>query len=101
MNNNKGFDKTLIFIITLLFLIGEVLIASAIHVNDGASPKRLFIQFASFVLGLIFVGAMNIINYDDFKKYYKHIYAVAICPALGVCAGTWCSAWRSKRMDRP
>ncbi|RKW32595.1 MAG: rod shape-determining protein RodA [Lachnospiraceae bacterium] len=94
MNNNKGFDKTLIFIITLLFLIGEVLIASAIHVNDGASPKRLFIQFASFVLGLIFVGAMNIINYDDFKKYYKHIYAVAIfalllvyVPGLGVVRG--------------
>ena len=74
MNNYKGFDKTLIFIITLLFLIGEVLIASAIHVNDGASPKRLFIQFASFILGLIFVGAMNIINYDYFNKYSKHIY---------------------------
>ena len=40
MNNNKGFDKTLIFIITVLFLIGEVLIASAIHVNDGASQLR-------------------------------------------------------------
>ena len=94
MNNYKGFDKTLIFIITLLFLIGEVLIASAIHVNDGASPKRLFIQFASFILGLIFVGAMNIINYDDFKKYSKHIYALAIfalllvyIPGLGVIRG--------------
>ena len=40
MNNYKGFDKTLIFIITLLFLIGEVLIA--LFSNDWENLISLF-----------------------------------------------------------
>lgn len=82
MNSNKGFDKGLIAIVTILFLIGELLIASAIHVPDGASPKRLFIQFGAFVLGLIMIGLIRLVNYDDFKRYTKHIYALGIVSLL-------------------
>lgn len=94
MNNNKGFDKGLIVIVTILFLIGELLIASAIHVADGASPKRLFIQFGAFVLGLVMIFLMKFINYEDFKRYSIHIYALGIIslllvyvPGLGATMG--------------
>lgn len=94
MNNNRGFDRGIIFIITLLFIIGELLIASAIHVNDGASPKRLFIQLGAFIIGLIFIAMMKLINYEDFRKYNKQLYAFGMCalllvyiPGLGASRG--------------
>ena len=94
MNNNRGFDRTLIVIITVLFAIGEILIASAIHVNDGASPRRLFIQLGAFILGLMFIAFMRMMNYEDFKKYPKQIYIFGIIslllvyvPGLGAIRG--------------
>lgn len=94
MENNKGFDTRLLFIITILFVIGELLIASAIHVNDGADPKRLFVQFGSFVMGLLMILAMKFVNYVDFRKYSKQIYFIGIAslllvyiPGLGVELG--------------
>ncbi|NWO25767.1 rod shape-determining protein RodA [Peptostreptococcaceae bacterium oral taxon 081] len=82
MDSNKGFDKILLLIVTILFLIGEVLIASAIHVPDGASPKRLIVQFGAFMLGIVMIFAMKMINYDDFKRYDKHIYIISILSLL-------------------
>lgn len=94
MNNNKGFDKFLLLIISILFIIGEILIASAIHVNHGADPRRLIVQFGAFALGMIIIMAVGLINYEDFKRYDKHIYILAIAslllvyvPGLGVNMG--------------
>lgn len=93
-DSNKGFDKGLMLTVTVLFLIGLLLIASAIHVQDGASPKRLFVQSFSFLIGSTFIYFFKLINYDELKKYAKPIYIFSIIsmllvyiPGLGVERG--------------
>lgn len=90
----KGFDKELLVIITCLFLIGEVLIASTTRVFDGGSSRSVIIQAVTFIAGMIAMPMAYIVDYQYFKKYYKIIYAVGIVmllmvyiPGLGVERG--------------
>lgn len=93
-NNIKGFDKSLILIIAILFLIGEMLILSTTRVFDGGSSRRVMIQAITFIFGMALMPSCRFFNYQDFKKYYKIIYAIGIIalllvyiPGLGVERG--------------
>lgn len=93
-NNIKGFDKDLLIIITILFIIGELLIASTTRVFDGGSTRRVLIQFLTFAFGMIMMPATHLVDYQDFKKYYKLIYILGVAalflvyvPGLGVIRG--------------
>lgn len=81
-NTNKGFDYSLLGVISLLFLFGLLLIASAIHVADGGSPKRLFVQTFSFLIGVAMTFMLRAINYEDLKKYSRLIYVFSILSML-------------------
>lgn len=69
-------------LITVLFLIGELLISSTTHVFDGGSPRRVIIQFAAFAAGMAAMPLVRYVDYMDFKKFYKLFYAVGIISLL-------------------
>lgn len=79
-----GFDKKLLLLITILFLIGELLIASTTRVNDGGSSRRVIIQMVAFILGLSLQSLVKYVDYMDFKRHRWIIYGLGIISLLSV-----------------
>lgn len=71
----KNFEYILILMIIALFLIGIVLLTSAIH---RRRTLKLIIQTVSFFIGSSFLLASSLLDYTRVKKYYLHLYGVSL-----------------------
>ncbi len=72
--STKRFDKILLLVLFLIFGIGLMLVASATKM----SMRKLTIQGAAFILGLIFMYLSTAIDYSVLKKYDWYLYALSI-----------------------
>lgn len=90
----KYLDFTLLFVITLIFMIGVMMIASATNVLEVGLTRQVKIQSIAFVIGIFVMFVMLLIDYNTFGDFYKAIYAFSIVvlllvyiPGLGVRHG--------------
>lgn len=73
----KRFDKVLLGLIIILFLIGLVLIYSASR-STSLGTKRLMVQSTAFLIGLVFMYFSTAIDYSILKRYDWHLYGLSI-----------------------
>ena len=78
--NQKKIEFKIIFIISLLFFIGLILISSATKFDQ----KRLLKQTVSFSLGFIFIFFSKNLDYRFIKLYEKHLYFITIILLVSV-----------------
>jgi rod shape determining protein RodA len=90
----KHLDFTLIFIITLIFIVGIFMIASATNVTEVGLTRQVKMQVVAFVVGLVVMGFMLLIDYNTYGDFYRIIYGLSIValllvyiPGLGVMHG--------------
>lgn len=90
----KDFDFLLLAVVFVMFLVGLVLISSALKVNETGNYRKLFVQFIAFALGLVVIIFSMFFDYNDFRKYEKRLYIINIfllllvyLPDLGVIKG--------------
>lgn len=70
----KRYDKILLLLISALFVIGLILIASVTQF----SLKKMIIQGIAFLLGVIFLFLSSAIDYSILKRYDWYLYAMSI-----------------------
>ena len=73
----KRFDKALLLLVFVLFVIGLVLVYSASR-STSLGPKRLIIQSVAFMIGLAFMYLSTAIDYSILKRYDWHLYVLSI-----------------------
>ena len=76
--NKKKYDWSLLLIISILFVIGIVLIASATQFDK----KRLIIQSVSFAMGMTAIFMSGVLDYRILKRYDTHLYIATIALLL-------------------
>jgi len=90
----KHLDFTLLLVITLIFTIGILMIASATNALDLGLTRQVKVQSIAFVIGIFVMASMLFIDYNTFGDFYKIIYGLSIAmlllvyiPGLGVRHG--------------
>lgn len=78
------FDYTLIILLIILVTIGIIAIGSAIHINLDEDATERNKQILFFVLGLFFLFAITVIDYNFIGKFYIVIYVLNIILLIAV-----------------
>ncbi len=87
----KNFDFLLLVILTIIFSLGMIAIASATDIKQNGITREFEMQLIAFFLGLIVIVFMLFIDYEVFGEFYWVIYGLSILllllvyiPGLGV-----------------
>lgn len=76
------FDYVLIALLTIIFVLGLLTIASATDVlNDGLS-RQVKMQAISFVIGLVLILLLQFVDYEIVGQFHKAIYVLGILAVL-------------------
>ncbi|WP_058485492.1 rod shape-determining protein RodA [Defluviitalea phaphyphila] len=74
----KFFDILIVFLVTVLVIIGLIAISSAQHVNSGADPIYVRKQIIWFIIGFILMLITAFIDYNTLGELYIIAYVVSL-----------------------
>lgn len=87
----KGVEIKMMVAVTLIFLIGMVMIASATNVPETGMNRQIVIQAVAFILGIFCMFLVMAIDYNTYGDFYRIVYMLSIVmlllvyiPGLGV-----------------
>lgn len=94
----KQFDYVLLFIVTVIFSLGLVTIASATNAVELGITRQVKMQLISFFLGLSIIALIQLINYDFITRFYIPLYILGLLfVALVYIPGIGIERWGSRR----
>ena len=80
----KGFDIPLFINVIFLVLLDFAIYAATQSFSQEMSTRFVIIQAVAFVLGLIAMGVVISIDYNQFGVFWKVIYGISILMLIAV-----------------